>query len=56
MSLGLLWVVPALVLPAPMALPSVQENTPEGLFRQARDLRYAQHWFEATQAYRTLLR
>ena len=56
MSLGLLWVVPALVLPAPMALPSVQENTAEGLFRQARDLRYAQHWFEATQAYRTLLR
>jgi Tetratricopeptide repeat len=55
MNMGLLMAVPALVLPAPLALVP-PDNPAEGLFRQARDLRYAQRWFEAAQAYRTLLR
>jgi tetratricopeptide (TPR) repeat protein len=32
------------------------EPSADALFRQGRDLRYAQRWFEAAQAYRTLLR
>jgi hypothetical protein len=54
-STGLLLVVPALVLPAPLAL-LTSDSPAEALFRQARELRYAQRWFEAAQAYRTLLR
>jgi predicted protein tyrosine phosphatase len=58
MNLGLLLVVPALVMPAPLEpLAFTAADSPaEGLFRQARELRYAQRWFEAAQAYRTLLR
>ena len=55
MNMGLLMVIPALVLPAPLVV-LAPDNAAEALFRQARDLRYAQRWFEATQAYRTLLR
>ena len=50
MNIGLLLVVPALVSP------TAPDSPAEALFRQARDLRYAQRWFEAVQAYRTLLR
>ena len=32
------------------------ESPADLLFKQGRDLRYAQRWFEAAQAYRTLLR
>ena len=58
MRLAVLMTVPALVLaavpePAPL---SASEPPAEALFRQGRDLRYAQRWFEATQAYRTLVR
>lgn len=38
------------------ALLAAPEHPADALFRQARDCRYAQRWFEATQAYRTLLR
>ena len=55
MNMGLLMVIPALVLPAPLVV-LAPDNAAEALFRQARDLRYAQRWFEAPQAYRTLLR
>ena len=59
MSIRLLLVaMPALVMsvgPEPLAL-SVPDNSADALFRQARDLRYAQRWFQAAQAYRTLLR
>ena len=57
MIAGLLMAVPALVMPA--ALEPLVVLAPDGpgeaLFRQARDLRYAQRWFEAVQVYRTLL-
>jgi len=57
MIAGLLLAVPALVMPA--ALEPLVVLAPDGpgeaLFRQARDLRYAQRWFEAVQVYRTLL-
>jgi tetratricopeptide (TPR) repeat protein len=63
MSLSLLLAVPALVLPALVlpttaepALLAAPESPAEALFRQARDCRYAQRWFDAAQAYRTLLR
>jgi tetratricopeptide (TPR) repeat protein len=58
MTKGLLWVIPALVLSAaPESLPlSAPDGAADTLFRQARDLRYAQRWFEAAQAYRALLR
>jgi hypothetical protein len=58
MNPGLLMVVPALVLPtAPEPGRLVApENPAEALFRRGRDLRYAQRWFEAAQAYRNLLR
>jgi tetratricopeptide (TPR) repeat protein len=58
MTLSLLLMVPALVLPAPLEpLVIVAPDSPaDALFRQGRDLRYAQRWFEAAQAYRTLLR
>ncbi len=58
MNMGLLMVVPALVLPAALEpLVVLAPDSPaEALFRQARDLRYAQRWFEAGQAYGTLLR
>lgn len=58
MTLQLLLVVPGLVMPAapePLLL-GVSDTSAEGLFRQGRDLRYAQRWYEAAQAYRTLLR
>ena len=61
MSLALLWALSGPVAPLqpvvlePLVLAS-SENPAEALFRQARDLRYAQRWFEAAQAYRTLLR
>ena len=53
-----LLVVPALVkitAPEP-AFGAASENHAEQLFQQGRDLRYAQRWYEAAQAYRTLLR
>ena len=58
MILGILMAMPALALPAvPEPAPVVvAENPADALFRQGRDLRYAQRWFEASQAYRTLLR
>ena len=68
MNLAALLVLPALVMHAalealalePLALEPLALIAPErpadALFRQARDLRYAQRWFEAAQAYRTLLR
>ena len=58
MILTLLMAVPALVLPAlpePSTL-AAPEQPADLLFRQGRDLRYAQRWFEAAQAYRSLLR
>lgn len=58
MSLAPLLAVPALVLPAlpePAALPGPGAPA-EALFRQGRDLRYAQRWYEAAQAYRSLIR
>ena len=58
MSLRALMLLPALLAPAP-ASPGLIALAPEGpdevLFRQARDLRFAQHWFEAAQTYRRLL-
>ncbi len=64
MILPLLWALAGPVAPTqPMAWAALEplalaasESPAEGLFRQARDLRYAQRWFEAVQAYRTLLR
>lgn len=58
MTLPLLLAVPALVLPAagPTAPPPGTESPAEALFRQGRDLRYAQRWWEAAQAYRALIR
>ena len=58
MTLALLLMVPALVMPAALEpLVIVAPDSPaDALFRQARDLRYAQRWFEAAQAYRSLLR
>ncbi|MDP1830851.1 MAG: tetratricopeptide repeat protein [Geothrix sp.] len=57
MILSLLLAVPALVMPATPepAILAAPENPADTLFRQGRDLRYAQRWFEAAQAYRTLL-
>jgi tetratricopeptide (TPR) repeat protein len=60
MTLALLLAAPALVAPASpesfaFALVA-SENPAETLFRQARDLRYAQRWYQAAQAYRTLIR
>jgi hypothetical protein len=54
----LLLVAAAYALPAPAgpALPPAPELSAEALFRQGRDFRYAQRWFDAAQAYRTLLR
>ncbi len=50
--------VPALVLTVvpETAFLTAPESPAEGLFRQGRELRYAQRWFEAGEAYRTLLR
>lgn len=45
--------LPGVLEPAPLA---VLESPSETLFRQGRDFRYAQRWFDAAQAYRTLLR
>ena len=57
MKLGLLMAMPALVLPvAPEPAVLLAEQPLDSLFRQGRDLRYAQRWYEAAQAYRTLLR
>jgi tetratricopeptide (TPR) repeat protein len=68
MTLALLLAAPALAASAASALvaPATPEPTafllgvPEGpaeaLFRQGRDLRYAQRWYEAAQAYRSLIR
>lgn len=58
MTLSLLLAVPALVFsatPEPV-LHAAPESPAEALFRQARDFRYAQRWFDAAQAYRALLR
>jgi hypothetical protein len=58
MTLGLFMVIPILAMPAapgPLFI-MAPDNPSEALFRQARDLRYAQRWFEAAQTYRTLLR
>lgn len=60
MTLAFLMAVPALALvlpalPEPSA-PAAPEQPGEVLFRQGREFRYAQRWFEAAQAYRTLLR
>jgi hypothetical protein len=54
----LLVAVPVLVMPAipEPAILIAAENPADALFRQGRDLRYAQRWFEATQAYRALLK
>jgi len=60
MTLFLLMAVPTLVAPAfpePVTFVLVAPESPaDALFRQGRDLRYAQRWYEATQAYRTLIR
>jgi tetratricopeptide (TPR) repeat protein len=58
MTLSFLMAVPALVMPAmpEPAILAAPEHPGDVLFRQGRDLRYAQRWFEAAQAYRTLLR
>ena len=58
MTLSYLLAIPALVMPATPepAFLAAPEHPADGLFRQGRDLRYAQRWFEAAQAYRTLLR
>jgi tetratricopeptide (TPR) repeat protein len=57
MRLGLLMAMPALVSPAaPEPALLLAESPADSLFRQGRDLRYAQRWYEASQAYRTLLR
>ena len=57
MKLSLLMAMPALVLPAaPEPVLVLAESPADGLFRQGRDFRYAQRWYEASQAYRTLLR
>lgn len=42
--------------PLEPALLAAPESPVEALFRQGRDFRYAQRWFEAAQAYRTLIR
>lgn len=56
MKLPLL-LVPALLAGALPPEPSIppSRNAAETLFRQARDLRYAERWFEAAGVYRTLL-
>ncbi len=57
MRLGLLMAVPALVAPvAPEPAALLGEQPVDSFFRQGRDLRYAQRWYEASQAYRNLLR
>lgn len=56
MKLSLL-LVPALLagaMPPEPSLPPSKDGA-EALFRQARDLRYAQRWFDAASAYRALL-
>ena len=57
MTLSFLLALPALVVPAspePLALVAA-ESPAEALFRAGRDLRYAQHWYEATLVYRALI-
>ncbi|WP_243287391.1 tetratricopeptide repeat protein [Geothrix terrae] len=61
MTFSLLVAVPALIAPAAPepAVPLVlagPESPADALFRQGRDLRYAQRWYEAAQAYRSLIR
>jgi hypothetical protein len=53
LAIPTLLVLPAVAEPMPLVTP---DNPADGLFRQGRELRYAQRWFEAAQAYRTLLR
>ena len=55
MTMGPLKLIPALILPAALVVPP-SSSPAEVLFQQARDLRYAQRWYEAVQAYRTYLR
>jgi tetratricopeptide (TPR) repeat protein len=63
MNMGLFLMIPTMAIPA-LAMPRTLEplaamapdSPAEALFRQARDFRYSQRWFEAIQAYRTLLR
>jgi tetratricopeptide (TPR) repeat protein len=58
MILTFLLALPSLVMPATPepAILVAPDNPADLLFRQGRDLRYAQRWFEAVQAYRTLIR
>ncbi len=58
MILALLLAIPELALPAAPepTLLVAPESPADALFKQGRDLRYAQRWFEAAQAYKTLLR
>jgi predicted protein tyrosine phosphatase len=57
MTLFPLLALPALLLPAVAepALLVAPESPADALFRQGRDLRYNQRWFEAAQAYRSLV-
>lgn len=41
--------------PAPPRAPTLPPNLHQDLLRQAKDLRYAQRWYEAAQAYRAFL-
>ena len=58
MILAFLLAAPTFLMPAvpEPALLVAPENPADVLFRQARDLRYAQRWYEAAQAYRALLK
>ncbi|HEX9082978.1 MAG TPA: tetratricopeptide repeat protein [Holophagaceae bacterium] len=58
MSLRPLLCLPVLLAPSPLApafLAPAPEGEAEALFRQARDLRYSQHWYQAAALYRKLL-
>ena len=64
MILSLLWLAtPLLAGPAPLnpalmfspASAATPESPADALFRQARDLRYGERWFEAAQDYRQLI-
>jgi tetratricopeptide (TPR) repeat protein len=49
-------IFPLLMAPAALISPAAAENPADALFRQGRDFRYGQRWFEAAQAYRSLIR
>ena len=42
--------------PPALFAPSPKESPADALFRQAKNLRYAQRWFEAAAMYRQILR